>query len=64
MCAPISARLAAQAQTLGLDPRKFETLVAELDDSVGRGGAYASLPLLRAPLDHIPLRCWDALTPS
>jgi hypothetical protein len=57
----VSARLAARAQALGLDPGKLERLVAELNDSVGRRSAYASHALLRALLDHIPplLGCPD-----
>jgi hypothetical protein len=57
----VSAKLAARAEAIGLDPGKFTRLVAELNDNYSRGNAYATHALLRAILDHIPplLGCAD-----
>jgi len=50
----VTTGIQALSQTRAFDHTKLFQLMAELDDNVARGNAYAAHALLRAILDHIP----------
>lgn len=50
----VTASIQALPDTHRFDHTKLLKLIAELDDNVARGNAYAAHALLRAILDHIP----------
>lgn len=52
--ARVTASIQALTDTHRFDHTKLLELMAELDDNVARGNAYAAHALLRAVLDHIP----------